>query len=128
MVRHNIAVQEILSGSVQSGVTRLELLWKEVQEERVREKLDAYSMLTLGAGLDTVTSRAELPVDAAVVLNLVTLGRLGRADAVLALEGAVSREMRAMAGVGKEGRPAGWHGAPGRGYGGIEGRHRRKGW
>ena len=86
MVRHNIAVQEILSGSVQSGVTRLELLWKEVQEERVREKLDAYSMLTLGAGLDTVTSRAELPVDAAVVLNLVTLGRLGRADAVLALE------------------------------------------
>ena len=86
MVRHNIAVQEILSGSVQSGVTRLELLWKEVQEERVRDKLDAYSMLTLGAGLDTVTSRAELPVDAAVVLNLVTLGRLGRADAVLALE------------------------------------------
>ena len=104
MVRHNIAVQEILSGSLQSGVSRLELLWKEVQEERSREKLDAHCMLTLGAGLDTVNSRAELPVDAAVVLNLLALGKLGYADAALALEKQYPGKCEAWMGWAKEAR------------------------
>ena len=86
MARHNIAVLEILTGSVQSGAASLELLWIEVREEQTREKLDAYCMLTLGERLNTVTSRAGLPVDAAVIVNLVILGRLKHSDAASALE------------------------------------------
>ena len=86
MVRHNAAMQEVLSGAVQAGESRLEVLWKELQEEGNRDKLDAYSMLTLDAGLETVTSHAELPVDAAVIMNLVALGKLECTDGVLALE------------------------------------------
>ena len=102
MVRHNRAVLEILTGSVQSGVAGMELLWKDVQEERAREKLDAYSMLTLDERLDTVTSRAGLPVDAAVVLNLVILGRLEDSDAALALEKQYPDKYRAWVSWAKE--------------------------
>ena len=86
MVRHNLAMQEILSGSAESGVGRLKVLWEEVRRERDREKVDAYCMLTLEAGLESVKSRAGLPVDAAVVLNLVILGEMEYADAIEALE------------------------------------------
>ena len=102
MVRHNRAVLEILTGSVQSGVAGMELLWKDVQEERAREKLDAHSMLTLDERLDTVTSRAGLPVDAAVVLNLVILGRLEDSDAALALEKQYPDKYRAWVSWAKE--------------------------
>ena len=104
MVRHNVAVQEILSGSVQSGVARLELLWKEVQEERSREKLDAYSMLTLDSPRDSVMSRTGLPVDAAVILNLVIVGKMEDADAVAALEKEYPDKYATWMGWAKEAR------------------------
>lgn len=90
---------------------RLELLWKEVEEEPRREKLEAYSMLTLKPGLDGVVSRAGLPVDAAVVLNLFIVGKIGRAGAVAALEEAYPGKGGTWMGWAK--RAGGEHGGEG---------------
>lgn len=95
MTRHNAAIQQVLSGEVDAGANRLEALWNEVREERSQERLDAYCMLTLNWGLGTVASRAELPTDAAVLINLVVLRRMERETAVTEIKGRYPNEYAA---------------------------------